>query len=157
MGLNEILMSIAGSDKGTYILLMKADVKMPVVIGKLGVLNIQHGYYAYVGSAFGSGGLKARLGHHMKIASKPHWHIDYLRKEVNLIKIYFDQSGERLENCWAKSLEKIPEAEIPLIGFGASDCDAKSHLFYFKGEPDFSVLLTETGVGLRKEPLSKSG
>ncbi len=128
------------SNKGTYILIMKAETTAQIVIGKLGVLNVQSGYYAYVGSAFGSGGLKARLGHHMKITSRPHWHIDYLRKELDLIKIYFDDSGERLEYRWAKSLEEMPEANIPLIGFGASDCDAKSHLFYFRNEPDLSKL-----------------
>ena len=111
MGLNEMLMSIAGSKKGTYILIMKAEASTPVMIGKLGILNVLPGYYAYVGSAFGSGGLKARIGHHMKIASRPHWHIDYLRKEVNLEKIYFDYSGERFEYSWAKSLEKMPRSQ----------------------------------------------
>ncbi len=135
-----MLMSISETKKGTYILIMKAEVTTQIVIGKLGLLNVEPGFYVYVGSAFGSGGLKARLGHHMKIASKPHWHIDYLRKEIKLIKIYFDQSGERLEFDWAIRLEKMKEAAIPLDGFGASDCDARSHLFYFKDEPDLSDL-----------------
>ena len=135
-----MLMSIAGSNKGTYILIMEAQTAAQVVIGKLGMMNVEPGYYAYVGSAFGPGGLKARLGHHQKIARKLHWHIDYLRKEIDLVKIYFDDSGERLEYSWAKRLENIPEANVPLIGFGASDCDAKSHLFYFEDEPNLDEL-----------------
>ncbi len=35
-------------------------------MGRLGRFDIIPGYYAYVGSAFGSGGLPARLGHHLK-------------------------------------------------------------------------------------------
>ena len=126
------------SNKGTYILIMKAEMMAQIAIGKLRVLNVRPGYYAYVGSAFGSGGLKARISHHEKIARRPHWYIDYLRKEIDLIRVYFDDSGERLEFRWAKILEEMPEASIPLIGFGASDCDAKSHLFYFKDDPDLS-------------------
>jgi len=135
-----MLMSMTGSEKGTYILIMKAEKTTSIMIGKLGMLNIQPGFYTYVGSAFGSGGLKARINHHMKIARRPHWHIDYLRKEIDLIKIVFDDSGERLEYCWAITLEKMPVATIPLVGFGSSDCAAVSHLFYFKKKPDLTEL-----------------
>ena len=30
------------------------------------------------------------------------------------------------------------DASIPLIGFRVSGCDAKSHLFYFKDDPELS-------------------
>lgn len=36
-------MSIAGSEKGTYILIMKAEETAQIVIGKLGVLNVESG------------------------------------------------------------------------------------------------------------------
>jgi Uri superfamily endonuclease len=35
-------------------------------IGRLGVYDIVPGYYAYVGSAFGAGGLRARICHHLE-------------------------------------------------------------------------------------------
>ncbi len=47
-------------------------------IGRLGSFNIIPGFYAYVGSAFGPGGLRARIRHHLESVAQPHWHIDYL-------------------------------------------------------------------------------
>ena len=47
-------------------------------IGSLGRFDILPGFYAYVGSAFGAGGLRARIGHHLESTAWPHWHIDYL-------------------------------------------------------------------------------
>lgn len=147
MGLNEMLMSIVGSEKGTYILILRADERFPVEVGKLGELVVKPGYYLYVGSAFGSGGLRSRINHHRKIASRPHWHIDYLRSVVNLEKVLFNDSGDRLEQEWVKQLEKMPEAVIPLPGFGASDSHAISHLFYFKTPPDLTGFdVTETVI-----------
>jgi Uri superfamily endonuclease len=52
--------------QGTYALVFTAKRKKRLIIGKLGTLTLQPGYYVYVGSAFGPGGLKARIGHHRK-------------------------------------------------------------------------------------------
>ena len=41
--------------------------------------EIRKGYYVYVGSAMGSGGVAARLKHHSKISKKLHWHLEYLQ------------------------------------------------------------------------------
>ena len=46
---------------GTYILLLHAALERDVTIGAAGILSLRQGYYAYVGSAFGPGGLYARL------------------------------------------------------------------------------------------------
>lgn len=107
-------------------------------MGKLGDLHIIPGHYVYVGSAFGPGGLKARLAHHLKITQRPHWHIDYLRKVVEVECVYFNASGERLEDQWAQKLFTLPGAEIPLMGFGASDSQSASHLFFFAERPELS-------------------
>ena len=40
---------------GTYILLLEMEEDRAVSIGKLGTFNLDRGWYAYVGSAFGSG------------------------------------------------------------------------------------------------------
>jgi Uri superfamily endonuclease len=49
-------------------------------VGRLGEFDLVPGFYAYVGSAFGLGGLRARIGHHPESTAEPHWHIDYLLK-----------------------------------------------------------------------------
>ncbi len=64
-------------EKGTYVLIASVPQMKRIEIGRLGLFDIVPGYYAYVGSAFGSGGLRARLGHHLEPAAEPHWHIDY--------------------------------------------------------------------------------
>jgi hypothetical protein len=44
-------------DKGTYILIARVSQMKRLAIGSLGEFDIIPGFYAYVGSAFGSGGL----------------------------------------------------------------------------------------------------
>lgn len=46
---------------GTYALILRSDSAARVRIGHLGVLAATRGYYVYIGSAFGPGGLAARL------------------------------------------------------------------------------------------------
>jgi Uri superfamily endonuclease len=50
-------------DKSTYVLIASVLQMKRIEIGRLGRFDIIPGHYAYTGSAFGSGGLCARLGH----------------------------------------------------------------------------------------------
>ncbi len=113
--------------KGTYIIVLYMDRSKQLQIGKLGRLKFKKGYYAYVGSAFGTGGLKARIKHHIAPKKRYHWHIDYLNPNVR--KVWVSDDGERLEHTWAKALGGMASDAIP--GFGCSDCSCESHLFYF--------------------------
>ena len=60
--------------KGTYVLIASVAQMKRLEVGRLGAYDIVPGFYAYVGSAFGTGGLRARLGHHLESAASPHWH-----------------------------------------------------------------------------------
>ena len=62
---------------GPYVLIASLDRVKSIEIGRLGKYQVVPGFYAYVGSAFGSGGLRARIGHHLESTAAPHWHIDY--------------------------------------------------------------------------------
>ena len=75
--------SLEVSGKGTYVLVLRLSSSLTLPVGRLGECYLTKGYYIYVGSAFGSGGLAARLRHHLKVSLTPHWHIenDHLRKE----------------------------------------------------------------------------
>ena len=53
-------------DKGTYVLIASLAQMKRLEIGRLGTFDIKPGFYAYVGSAFGAGGLRARIGHHQQ-------------------------------------------------------------------------------------------
>src|ERR1035438_8832695 len=67
-------------------------------IGRLGALQLQSGFYFYVGSALGPGGVRARLAHHLKPSRRPHWHIDYLRAHTRVEEIWYCLDTRRLEH-----------------------------------------------------------
>lgn len=142
--------SLSRSGRGTYALVLRLDSHANRFIGKLGRFNFCPGYYVYVGSAMGSGGLVGRLKHHLTPTTKPHWHVDYLRQAARLEGIWFVESDARREHVWASTLLAMPGAAIPVPRFGASDCGCASHLFYFLSPPQldvFQALLDERFPG----------
>jgi Uri superfamily endonuclease len=126
-------------EKGTYIFLMAVSRMSRLQIGRLGSFDIIPGYYAYVGSAFGSGGLRARLGHHLESAAQPHWHIDFLLTVAVPAEIWYAISDRKLEHDWAELLQKASFFREPIPRFGSSDYrrSRTSHLFFAKRRPSF--------------------
>jgi len=120
---------------GTYILWLPCESGDEIRIGRLGRLALKPGYYAYVGSAFGPGGLAARLAHHLRPASRPHWHIDHLRQHLTIAAIGYAYDRREREHEWAAALRALPGAEIPLTGFGSSDCTCRAHLVWLPEKP----------------------
>jgi Uri superfamily endonuclease len=119
------------------VLILEASQAARISVGRLGELHIEPGWYAYVGSAFGPGGVAARCGHHREIARRPHWHIDYLRAVCELREIWFSHDPQRREHAWAELLQGSRGSRQPFAGFGATDCDCGSHLFRFTTPPSF--------------------
>jgi Uri superfamily endonuclease len=77
--------------------------------------------------------MAARIRHHRKIATRPHWHIDYLRVVCDLVEVWFTTDPTNHEHVWAKALARVPGVCQPMPGFGSSDCKCDSHLFWWKG------------------------
>jgi Uri superfamily endonuclease len=119
-------------------------------IGSLGRLGLQEGYYVYVGSAFGSGGLRARLGHHLRLSRRPHWHIDYLRRCGTMREIWFTAEAVRQEHRWAGIVASLPGAQVPMARFGASDCACAAHLFYFREPPSHDGFALAAGRTVKR-------
>ena len=65
-------------EKGTYILFLHTNKNTKISIGYLDEVNFSKGYYIYIGSALGPGGLQPRLVRHLAKKKNVHWHIDYL-------------------------------------------------------------------------------
>lgn len=94
-----------------------------------GTLELQPGSYLYVGSAFGPGGPSARIKHHRQIAARRRWHTDYLRAACDLIEVWFSTDTASREHAWAKAVARLQGADVPMPGFGSSDCACETHLF----------------------------
>ena len=123
-------------DPGTYALILRLNRSRRIRIGCLGILELQPGYYIYVGSAFGPGGLRARTGRHRKKRGPRHWHIDYLKPWVDLTEIWFTHDPVKREHQWAEALLAEADSFTPLPGFGSSDCKCPTHLVYSPSKPD---------------------
>lgn len=123
--------------KGIYCLLVKNSSEQSFSIGALGDIRFSAGYYIYVGSALGSGGL-SRVSRHIRFFReqyrKPKWHIDYLMMNAVLEKTFCAETDERLECVLS---EVLGGACVPR--FGCSDCDCVSHLYYRKENPEEEI------------------
>jgi Uri superfamily endonuclease len=121
---------------GIYILMLALFKPRRITVGRLGTLQFFPGWYAYVGSAMGPGGVAARVGRHLKIRKKAHWHIDYLRVSAQLIGVFWTADTRVKEHLWASRLRRMPFFGEPVKGFGCSDCKCDAHLFHFRQQPD---------------------
>jgi Uri superfamily endonuclease len=129
---------ILPAKSGTYVLVLQQAKLAILTIGKAGTFNFAPGYYLYVGSAFGPGGLRARLGRHLTGSATSRWHIDYLRRASTPTAAWYSTSSDRCEHDWAGMLGG-PCGYRPVAGFGASDCDCETHLFYSPQIPLLSM------------------
>jgi Uri superfamily endonuclease len=141
---------------GTYALILNlpqsvADVR----IGRLGRFHCPAGWYAYVGSARGPGGLAARLARHLRLLKPLHWHIDYLRIHASPIEVWYVTGTRRWECDWARVLLGLSGASAPVSRFGASDCRCAAHLAHFAMPPDLAAFANVAGVPVSREVLSE--
>lgn len=121
---------------GTYALLLSLLRCREILVGKLGLRVFPPGWYVYVGSAMGPGGLTARLGRHVRLEKKYHWHIDYLRAAATVAGAWVFANPRPREHTWPSVLAGRPFHGKPVNGFGATDCTCGSHLLYFPRQPD---------------------
>jgi Uri superfamily endonuclease len=151
------------TSKGAYALILHLETRQVIQVGRLGAFDFPAGYYLYVGSAFGPGGLAARLGRHLTRdhATRPlHWHIDYLRRLTSIVAVWFAEHQTRREHDWAGLAGQMPGAGCPVPRFGASDCRCRAHLFHFDQPPavqHFSALLTQAFPADRSLQIVQTG
>ncbi len=135
---------------GTYIIFAYLDHEATLTIGRLGDFSFPAGYYAYVGSARGPGGLRARLARHLRAEKRPRWHVDRLLQVATVVEIWQAFSTERLECKWAEALQELPAAAVPVAGFGSSDCGCRAHLCLFQALPSLEAFRRQlNSMGLK--------
>lgn len=128
------------SSGGTYILRLELVLDKRIRVGKHGIVLFTKGSYVYVGSAFGPGGLRARLGRHCRRKKKKRWHIDYLLAHADVKQIWYTLYPQPREHHWAQAIEQLEGATIPIPGFGSSDCRCKTHLYFFERPPGIETM-----------------
>jgi sugar fermentation stimulation protein A len=119
------------ADRGSYLLLIRLQKKSALSVGRLPKSVFQAGYYLYVGSAMS--GLSSRLARHRQKNNKIHWHIDYLTAGASHVLPIPIRSSERLECEIAGALSSIMQSGPR--GFGSSDCECTTHLFFSSTNP----------------------
>lgn len=132
------------SEPGTYALLLQSNRTDEIGIGRWRNLRIEPGYYLYVGSAFGPGGVRARVTRHFRRQKRNHWHIDYLRDAIEPVCAWFSYEPFRLEHRWAQALARRHDIAC-IKGFGCSDCGCEGHLFTMSTKPDCIELSSALG------------
>lgn len=129
------------SKAGSYVLILHLAAPRTIGVGKLGEFVFPQGWYAYVGSARGPGGLAARVSRHQRKSKPRHWHIDYLRPHTHLLGIWYALGTPERECVWARELRQLPEASLPAPRFGASDCRCRAHLICFPASPTLQAFV----------------
>lgn len=139
--------------KGIYLLLLHLESPLDnLEVGRLGRFCFAAGYYLYIGSAFGAGGIPARLAYHRQaIKARSHWHIDYLRPYTQIIETWSAACSVSRECAWVRALADLPHLSVPVPRFGARDNGCASHLLYATHRPGVRPLTTALLAALAQE------
>ena len=124
-------------NSGSYHIIIKLEEDTRISIGALGDILFRQGYYVYTGSAMKN--LQQRTERHLNKTKKLKWHIDHFlnNENVRILDIIKNKSLIKEECDRNQNIMGLPGAEIPVVGFGSSDCrECPSHLVYFKTKPE---------------------
>jgi Uri superfamily endonuclease len=103
-----------------------------ITVGSLGSFAFPAGHYVYTGSA--KKGLGSRIARHLRRRKKLRWHIDYLLRYGRVLEVK-RYHNERSECELSREVEKLPGSRVVAPGFGSSDCECATHLFFFGRNP----------------------
>jgi Uri superfamily endonuclease len=108
---------------GAYALHFRTEAPLALDIPRLGAPVLAPGVYVYAGSAFGPGGIRARVTRHLRTGDRsgmrPHWHVDRLSAAARCIGVEAYPGGSE---CDIVAGLIAGGATVPVPGFGSSDC-----------------------------------
>ncbi len=135
---------------GTYVLALHLPAPISIPVGRLGTFDFPPGFYLYVGSARGPGGLAGRIARHLRHPKPLRWHVDFLRAHARPVAVWWAEGEERAECAWAHALARMPGGTVPVPRFGASDCRCPAHLFLFSSLPDRERIAQAIGTSVEE-------
>jgi Uri superfamily endonuclease len=120
---------------GAYALIIRLDKS---------VADLPPGCYLYAGSAYGPGGIRARVRRHLTRTKSLHWHVDRLTNSGQVISVIPIPGGHECEII-AVAL-RLPGVRVPVLGFGSSDCRmCPAHLLQLPDEFEAENVTPPTG------------
>ena len=128
-------------NSGIYLLNIYLKDDQIINTGALGKIKYKKGYYFYIGSA--QRNLKARIKRHLSKDKNFHWHIDYLLDNAKIVEYAIFNAKKSLECKLFQCLKNNKIFDVPIEGFGSSDCSCKSHLLYSKEKVDLTRRLKQ--------------
>ncbi|MCZ6862799.1 MAG: GIY-YIG nuclease family protein [Alphaproteobacteria bacterium] len=124
---------------GAYLLFVDLAAPLALDIPRLAAPTLVPGCYAYCGSAHGPGGLRARIGRHLRRDKAPHWHIDRLTAAGRVTGVRAVPAGRECDLL--RDLLDKPGVSVPVPGFGSSDCRAcPAHLVMLPAHGGFESI-----------------
>jgi Uri superfamily endonuclease len=132
---------------GAYALLVRLHRPLRPGISAFGDPILRPGAYIYCGSAYGSGGLAARVARHLRSGKPLRWHIDRLTEAGRIAGVAVRVGGYECDLLDALIADG---ATIPIPGFGSSDCRrCPAHLV--AAPDDFDDIALDAVVALGRD------
>lgn len=112
------------SGPGAYVVAIAIAAPLAIRLGAAASPLLRPGRYLYCGSAYGPGGLHARLARHFRKDKSIRWHVDQLTTAGEVKGAWAIALGDECE-----LVERLGFLPVPIEGFGATDCThCRSHL-----------------------------
>ncbi len=112
--------SILPKIAGAYLLIARLAEPVSISIARRPPGTLAAGWYAYAGSAYGPGGIRARVTRHFRSDKATRWHIDQLTQTASELIAVPVPGGNECALLQAMAAESGVELSIP--NFGSSDC-----------------------------------
>ena len=131
------------AEPGAYLIFLHLD-GLATLPPRFEGLHLPRGRYVYAGSAYGSGGIRARCRRHLLQRDVRHWHIDWLTHVAGEMRIVACPGSNECDLI--SRLSSLPAIRLPVPGFGSSDCRrCPAHLAQVVGDHDFDDIALQIG------------
>ena len=104
---------------GAYVLLIRLERQLLLDMPAFRGISLVPGLYAYCGSAYGPGGIRARVSRHLRAGKPMRWHVDRLTAASQIERVCVRIDGRECDLA-GELLAGGGSAVLP--GFGSTDC-----------------------------------
>ncbi|PZA11293.1 GIY-YIG nuclease family protein [Rhodopseudomonas palustris] len=128
---------------GAYVVAIAITAPLAVRLRNAVAARLRPGRYLYCGSAYGPGGLQARLARHFRQHKSIRWHIDQLTTVGEVLGAWAIAGGDECE-----LVARLGFLPVPIEGFGATDCGhCRSHLLRWPSRVSARAIRTALASG----------